>query len=33
MPPALPASVHLRCNVPNNYSSEMAGVVSLRIDD
>ncbi len=33
MPPGLPASVHLRCNVPNIYSSEMAGVISLRIDD
>lgn len=33
MPVAQWASVQLRCNVPNEYSGERAGLVSYRIDD
>ncbi len=33
MPPALWASVQLRCNVPNEYSGERAGIISYRVDD
>ncbi len=33
LPPNTSASVHLRCNVPNTYSSTQAGILALRIDD
>ncbi len=33
LPPALMASVNLRCNVPNLFSGESAGIVSYKIND
>jgi len=33
LPPIFPASVNLRCNVPNMYAGELAGIMSYTVTD